>query len=180
MKIHVRQWRWVNSAVFTGGPAWLVQRVWSKCWKMGCGKILFLHRSQEGNHKAGRTGSGLCIYLCHTHIFKGRHTLPESLSFPALYAELPLIVVWKCQSFPGGCEFVCVNVFFNANRFAIDDIKPYNLKHTSLFTITPSLSGFIFHAAYRNEWDVIPMSAVQYEGPIPVLITAECWLTVCV
>lgn len=177
MKIHVRHWRWVNSAVFTGGPAWLVQRVWDKCWKMGCGKILFLHRSQEGNHKAGRTGSGLCIYLCHTH--KGRSALPESLSVPALYSEFPLMMVWKCQCFPWGCVFVCVNVFLNTNETRYI-ILNHIICGMLLFWALQPLSSLTLHTARRNERDVISMSAVQYEGPIPVLITAECWLTVCV
>lgn len=67
MKIHVKHWRWVNSAVFTGGPSWLVRCVWGQVLKIGLRRNIVFVKEPRGKHKADRWGSGWCIYLCHTH-----------------------------------------------------------------------------------------------------------------
>lgn len=59
-----------------------------------------------------------------------------------------------------------MSVFLSVNENVIDYMNTCYLLHTSLLKC--SLSGLEMNGG------VISMSAVQYEGPIPVLITAEC------
>lgn len=108
--ICIRGWRWVDSAVFTRGLCSACTTCLIQVLKNGAvGKILFLCGSQEGSREPSEEEAA-CVSTSATHVFKGRGVLPQSLSLPALYSEFPFMIIWKHQSFPSECVFVCTNV----------------------------------------------------------------------
>lgn len=58
--------------------------------------IVFAQEPRGKAQSRQRRKQLMYLPLPHTHIFKGRSKLPESLSFPALYSEFPLMMVLKC------------------------------------------------------------------------------------
>lgn len=186
MKIHVRLWRWMNSAVFTGGPSWLVQRVWDKCWKMGCGKILFLYRSQEESTKQAEEEAAN-VSTSATHTYSKEEARCQSPYLSLLAESFPSWWFENARVSPGErvCLCVCVSkcelLWVLMKWHIYEYIKwPVIINHFLIYLSNTSLLSIYIYTVSRNEWDVVSVSAVPYEVPIPVLITAECWLTVCV
>lgn len=82
----------MDSAVFTGGLCSACTTCLRQVLKNGAaGKILFLCGSQEENTKQAEEEAA-CVSTSATHVFKGRGVLPQSLSLPALYSELPFMI----------------------------------------------------------------------------------------
>lgn len=73
--------------------------------------------------------------------------LPESLSFPALYSEFPLMVEMLKAS-PGECVFVFLRL-----QQCLNYMNTFNLSQSTILNVTVYLLLFF-----------MSLSAVQYEG----------------
>lgn len=100
--------RWVNPGLFTGVPPTQLVLVCDKWWvpQENVGGEVFAQEPRANAHKACRGGSGLCIYLCHTH--SKEEACCQGCYLPLLlYSELPPAKTPKnAKASPSECAFV--------------------------------------------------------------------------